>query len=213
MALEYSVIPSIGQIPPQVLHSLSRHHTWTSDRTTNKDGQRGIPTLSSPDGENVQTKRNYKEFFDIFDKDKDGFISSSEMKDILKMMGYHVKDSEIKDLFAQIKRQARKCTPSPTPSPSGETHISFDDFYAFAVSRPRKWGSVRNQTSWREFQRLDEDRDGLVTSDQLVRFMRGLFKLNHSETKSLREFLNSQGVSPEDVIDYETYDAIMRSCI
>jgi len=205
-------VPSIGRIPAQVLQSLSRHQTWTSERSTHEVRQRSsIPTLSSPVIQDVQTKSNYREFFDLFDKDRDGFISSVEMRDILRMMKYHVEDSEIQELFAQMKRQVRSCTTSPSSSPPGDNRISFDDFYAFAVSRPRQ--CVRNEVSWREFQRLDEDRDGLVTSDQLVRFMRGLFKLDQVDTNKLRAFLTAQGISPEDGIDYETYDSIMRNCM
>jgi len=210
--MDYSVLPSIGKIPPQVLQSLSRHQTWTCDRNAKVIAQSSILTLASPQIDEVHTRNNYKEFFNIFDKDRDGFISCGEMKDILKKMKYHVKNCEIQELFAQMKRQAGKRLPSRSASRTGELRISFDDFYAFAVSRPRKL-NVRNEISWREFQRLDEDRDGFITSDQLVRFMRGLFKLNSGETTKLREFLGSQGISPEDRVDYETYDSIMRSCM
>lgn len=206
-------VPSIGRIPTQLLKSLSRYQTWTSERSTKVIRQRTIPTLASPMVEDFQTKSNYREFFELFDKDRDGFISSVEMRDILRMMKYHVKDSEIHELFAQMKRQARISSTSPSASPPGDRRICFDDFYAFAISRPRQYGNVRNEVSWREFQRLDEDRDGLVTSDQLVRFMRGLFKLDNVDTNKLRVFLSAQGISPQDGIDYETYDSIMRNCM
>jgi len=206
-------VPSIGRIPVHVLQSLSRPLMWTSERSTRPFRQSSIPTLSSPVAQEVQTKSNYRELFDLFDKDRDGFISSAEMRDILRMMKYHVKDTEIQELFAQIKRQAGSCTTSPSSSFPGDNRISFDDFYAFAISRPRKHGNVRNEVSWREFQRLDEDQDGLVTSDQLVRFMRGLFKLDQVDTNKLRVFLTAQGIEPEDGIDYETYDSIMRNCM
>lgn len=206
-------VPSIGRIPVQVLQSLSRPLAWTSERSTRPFRQSSIPTLSSPVAQEVQTKSNYRELFDLFDKDRDGFISSVEMRDILRMMKYHVKDTEIQELFAQIKRQAGSCTTSPSSSHPGDNRISFDDFYAFAISRPRKHGNVRNEVSWREFQRLDEDQDGFVTLDELVRFMRGLFKLDQVDTNKLRVFLSGQGISPDDGIDYETYDSIMRNCM
>jgi len=206
-------VPSIGRIPVHVLQSLSRPLMWTSERSTRRFRQSSIPTLSSPVAQEVQTKSNYRELFDLFDKDRDGFISSAEMRDILRMMKYHVEDTEIQELFAQIKRQAGSCTTSPSSTSPDDNRISFDDFYAFAISRPRKCGNVRNEVSWREFKRLDEDQDGLVTSDQLVRFMRGLFKLDQVDTNKLKVFLTAQGIEPEDGIDYETYDSIMRNCM
>ncbi|MCQ2816093.1 MAG: EF-hand domain-containing protein [archaeon] len=46
--------------------------------------------------------REFKEAFEIFDKDKDGYITAKELKDIMKNLGQDPTDAELQDMINEV---------------------------------------------------------------------------------------------------------------
>ena len=51
--------------------------------------------------EDIDSEKEIKEDFNIFDKDKDGFISASELKDVITSSGEKLTDKEVEQMIIE----------------------------------------------------------------------------------------------------------------
>lgn len=51
----------------------------------------------------------YKESFDLFDKNGDGRISKSELKSIMNSLGQKVTDAEVEQMVKQVDLNRMRC--------------------------------------------------------------------------------------------------------
>lgn len=56
----------------------------------------------SPKEEHDERMAEYKEAFDLFDKNGDGHISRSELGDVMRSLGQQVTDAEIDQMIKQV---------------------------------------------------------------------------------------------------------------
>ena len=61
--------------------------------------------------------QDYREAFNLFDKDKDGFISVDELQTVMRSVGHNPTNAEVRELINQVvARRAR--------SSGGRTHVA-----------------------------------------------------------------------------------------
>ena len=65
-----------------------------------------------------EQKQKFKEAFDVFDTDKSGQISQSELSKVMSQLGYNLNDAQVTQIMTHIDSDK-----------SGE--ISFDEFLVF----------------------------------------------------------------------------------
>ena len=74
------------------------------------------PRSRSADSDcNLDTEEEIREAFRVFDKDGNGYVSTSEIKFVLNSVGLHFSDEEILEMVQEADID-------------GDQHVSFDEF-------------------------------------------------------------------------------------
>jgi calmodulin len=93
-----------------------------------------------------------KEAFQLFDRDNDGKISSSEIGTILRALGYHPTEAEINQIIKEI----------------GKENIDFSEFSNILEKRKKKELDINMENQIQEaFKIFDKDGNGFVEVSEL----------------------------------------------
>ena len=95
----------------------------------------------------------YKEAFDMFDKDGGGTISSNEIITIMKNFGYPIDDEEAKKMIANI-------------DDNGDGEIDFEEFCTIMEKQVRYVDETDEDIVLRAFKSFDKDHDGKITNHE-----------------------------------------------
>ena len=101
----------------------------------------------------------FKEAFEIFDKDKDGKISYIELIQLMKFLGQNIKDNELNEIQENIDTQ-------------GKNYIDFKDFISYMVRKITD--SNQEPDLYDGFKIFDKDKDGLINSHELFEVLTSL---------------------------------------
>ena len=94
----------------------------------------------------------FNEAFEIFDKNKDGLISFTELIEIMKYLGQTIRDDEITKIQEEIDIE-------------GKNRIDFKDFLSYMI---RKLTDTNQEPDLYEgFKIFDRDKNGLIDSHEL----------------------------------------------
>ena len=104
----------------------------------------------------VQAIKEFKEAFDIFDKDKDGYITIKELDQIMKNLGQSPTESELQDMINEVDID-------------GSGTIDFRDFLEVMMKRLKETDSEDELIEI--FNILDTDGNGLINSNELLNVM------------------------------------------
>lgn len=145
-------------------------------------------TLAIPE----EKRQEYKEAFDMFDKDGSGHISVDEIYRVMKNMGMDMTKDEIKSMIADLDEDG-----------SGE--IDFEEFITFMQRTQVNEEISEEEEVIRAFQTFDKDGNGYLTCDEFKYILTNLgdkfaedevmeiFKeadLNHDGKIEYREFVD-----------------------
>ena len=103
-----------------------------------------------------QAIKEFKEAFDIFDKDKDGYITIKELDQIMKNLGQSPTESELQDMINEVDID-------------GSGTIDFRDFLEVMMKRLKETDSEDELIEI--FNILDTDGNGLINSNELLNVM------------------------------------------
>ena len=95
--------------------------------------------------------QEYQEAFDMFDKDKRGTISVSEISKIMKNFGYPLSKKEIESMIASINT-------------SGTGELTFEEFVTLMEKQTTVVEESDEEAVLRAFQFFDKDHDGKITN-------------------------------------------------
>ena len=96
------------------------------------------------------------EAFKIFDKDKDGYITTKELGDIMKGLGQNPSEAELQNLVNEVDIE-------------GNGTIDFKEFLGLMA---KKMKEPENEEEIIEaFKVFDKDGNGLISSDELLHVM------------------------------------------
>ena len=93
----------------------------------------------------------YKEAFDMFDKDGSGTISVNEIVKIMKNFGYPIKKEEAKKMVEEI-------------DVSGDGELDFDEFVTLMEKQTNYVDESDEELVLRAFKSFDKDHDGKITN-------------------------------------------------
>ena len=93
----------------------------------------------------------YKEAFDMFDKDGGGTISGNEIVKIMKNFGYPIKKSEAQKMIAEI-------------DDNGDGEIDFEEFVTLMQKHIQYIDESDEDLVLRAFKSFDKDHDGKITN-------------------------------------------------
>ena len=93
----------------------------------------------------------YKEAFDMFDKDGSGTISVTEIVKIMKNFGYPIKKSEAQQMIADI-------------DDNGDGELDFEEFVTIMEKQKNYVDETDEELVLRAFKSFDHDHDGKITN-------------------------------------------------
>ena len=143
--------------------------------------------------------------FEKFDRDKSGYIDSSELKNLLFSLGYCPDDQEMQSLMSKLDT-------------SGDRKIDFNEFYKWWSSEDRfsklkgKSGQVEKWSTM--FQKYDKDKSGLLEKREFSMLYNDLQKSGHPHlSKSMDDAFNELDTNKNGKISFNEFvDYLICSC-
>ena len=130
----------------------------------------------------------FKEAFEIFDKDRDGYITTKELGDIMKNLGQSPSEAELQDMINEVDLD-------------GNGTIDFKEFLGLMARKMKE--SDNEEEIIEAFKVFDRDGNGLISSDELLHVLNSLGeKLTIEEVDDLIKDADLDG---DGYINYEEF--------
>ena len=134
----------------------------------------------------------FKEAFNLYDKDGDGTITILELGSIMRSLGHTTSDVELQDLIDEIDNDKNGSI----------------DFSEFVMMMSKKTNHVNSESELIEaFKVFDKDGNGFITSQELRHVMTNLGeKITEKEAD---EMIKEADLDGDGRIDYEEFVKMM----
>ncbi|XP_052766857.1 calmodulin-beta-like, partial [Mya arenaria] len=137
----------------------------------------------------------FREAFNLFDKDGDGTIDTKELGNAMKAMGQSPTEEELRDMIAEVDAD-------------GSGSIDFNEFCAMMVKKMNE-GTDPEEEMREAFKVFDTDGSGTITVDELKQVMQNLGeKLTKEE---LDEMIREADKDGDGEIDYAEFVSMMTA--
>ncbi|KAL4238030.1 hypothetical protein ACF0H5_002741 [Mactra antiquata] len=134
----------------------------------------------------------FKEAFNLFDRDGSGSISTKELGIVMKSLGETKSDAELAKLIAEV-------------DVDGNGEIDFDEYLEMMANRMSFTGSADQIRE--AFKVFDKDNKGYLTVDELRHIMTNLGeKLGDEEVDEMLMIVDADG---NGMIDYEEFTQML----
>ena len=151
--------------------------------------------LSENDDKLSQSDR-IRQVFNLFDLDGDGFITTDELRTVLKGLGQEYAEDEIKDIVASMD-----C--------DGTGSIDFDEFEKFVTLQSKGLKEVDEITE--AFRMFDRDGSGYISSTELKYALKTLCtKMNPSE-EEIQAIVLEADCNGDGQISYEEFAKMLST--
>jgi calmodulin len=130
----------------------------------------------------------FKEAFEIFDKDKDGFITIKELGEIMKNLGQNPSEGELQDMINEVDID-------------GNGNIDFKEFLGLMARKMRDTDSEEELIE--AFKVFDRDGNGLISSQELKHVMVSLGEKITDE--EVDEMIKEADMDGDGFINYEEF--------
>ncbi|GBG62061.1 hypothetical protein CBR_g28538 [Chara braunii] len=134
--------------------------------------------------------------FELFDKDKDGTISTEELAEVMKKLGTTVSEEEVKMLIADVDADH-----------SGK--IEFDEFLDVMAGKLSQAAVLEQEELMQAFKLFDENGDGKISLAELKKVMENLGE--KMKTEDLEEMIKQADVDGDGQVNYTEFAKIMAS--
>ena len=130
----------------------------------------------------------FKEAFEIFDKDKDGYITTKELGDIMKNLGQTPSEAELQDMINEVDID-------------GNGTIDFKEFLGLMARKMRDADTEEELIE--AFKVFDRDGNGLISGNELQHVMTSLGE-NISQDE-VEEMIKEADLDGDGYINYEEF--------
>ncbi len=135
-----------------------------------------------------------REVFELFDKDKSGSISTSELGDVMRALGANPSNTELQEMIEEVDKNK-----------SG--HIEFEEFLILFEKKMREPDSEQDLIE--AFRIFDRDNSGTISAKELKHVMTSLGdKLTEEEAD---EMIKEADSNNDGYIDYAEFVKMMLS--
>ncbi|KAL2016602.1 hypothetical protein VTK56DRAFT_3259 [Thermocarpiscus australiensis] len=135
----------------------------------------------------------YKEVFEVFDRDGSGVITADELGHVMRELGLHPSNRELQDLINEA-------------DVSGDGALSFDEFLAVMSHSARELDT--EQELLNAFRVFDQDGSGSISSEELRSVLESLGEdLTEDEVSEMIKLADRDG---DGHIDYCEFASIMN---
>jgi calmodulin len=136
----------------------------------------------------------FREAFNIFDKDGDGRITAKELGTVMRSLGQNPSEAELQDMVNQVDLD-------------GNGTIEFDEFL-YMMSRQMRDGDTEEDIK-AAFRVFDKDGDGKITTAELTHIMKNLGEPLTQE--EVDEMIAQADTNKDGIIDYAEFVHLMLS--
>ncbi|GBG92905.1 hypothetical protein CBR_g57709 [Chara braunii] len=134
---------------------------------------------------------DFKEAFSLFDRDRDGSISTKEVGTVMRALGLNPTEADLSDMVKMYGDQ-------------GKTALNCDDFLDLMSKNLKEQSEDDLKSAFRVF---DKDNDGLIAADELRHIMTSLGEvLSAEEVDEMMKEADGKGTGQ---IQYEDFVKIM----
>ncbi len=137
-----------------------------------------------------EQRKEYKEAFDMFDKDGSGHISVEEIHRVMKNMGNEMSKEEIKSMISDLDQDG-----------SGE--IDFEEFITFMQRTAVQEDISEEEEVIRAFQTFDKDGNGYLTCDEFKYILTNLG--DKFSPEDVAEIFNEADLNHDGKIEYREF--------
>ncbi|KAL6640476.1 hypothetical protein ACP70R_021599 [Stipagrostis hirtigluma subsp. patula] len=138
--------------------------------------------------------KEFREAFNLFDKDGDGTITTKELGTVMKSLGQSPTEAELRDMIDEVDAD-------------GSGSIDFDEFLTLVARNAREADAGAEEEIREAFHVFDKDQNGFITRDELAQVMKNLGeKLAEEE---IAEMLREADVDGDGQISYKEFAKVM----
>jgi calmodulin len=135
----------------------------------------------------------YKEVFQVFDKDGTGDITASELGEVMRELGLNPSEAELRDLVSEV-------------DVNNDGVISFEEFLGLMSQTVKDMDT--EQELLKAFEVFDKDGSGTISSDELRNVLKSLGEnLTDDEVEEMIKLADRNG---DGSIDYHEFANIMK---
>ena len=132
----------------------------------------------------------YKEAFDMFDKDGSGTISVNEIVKIMKNFGYPIKKSEAQKMISDI-------------DDNSDGEIDFEEFVTLMEKQTNTVEETEEELVLRAFKSFDKDHDGKITTYEFKYLLTQMG--NKFSDEELNQLFSECNLDVDGVLDYQDF--------
>ena len=130
----------------------------------------------------------FKEAFEIFDKDHDGYITIKELGEIMKQLGQVPSETELQDMINEV-------------DVDGNGNIDFKEFLGLMARKMRDTDTEEELIE--AFKVFDRDGNGLISGQELRHVMLSLGEKITDE--EVEEMIKEADIDGDGYINYEEF--------
>ena len=130
----------------------------------------------------------FKEAFNIFDKDKDGYITAKELGDLIRNLGQTPSEAELQNMINEVDI-------------NNNGAIDFKEFLDIMIKKLKD--SENEEELIEAFKIFDKDGNGLIGSEELLNVMVTLGET--SNIKEIEDLIKEVDLDRDGLINYEEF--------
>jgi len=135
-----------------------------------------------------------REAFEIFDRDRDGYITIKELAEIMRNLGHPPTEGEVQDMISEVDID-------------GNGNINFQEYISLMARRMRD-GDLEEEMK-QVFRLFDRDGNGLVGASELKSLMLGIGeKITDDEVEDMIREADKDG---DGYVSYQEFKDIIEN--
>ena len=136
----------------------------------------------------------FREAFNVYDKDEDGRIAAKELGTVMRSLGQNPSEAELKVMLNEID--------------IGEDGTIIFDEFLYMMSRQMREGDTEEEII-DAFRVFDKDGDGKISAAELIHIMKNLGEPLTQE--EIDEMISQADINKDGIIDYVKFVHLMLS--
>ena len=143
---------------------------------------------------NISHEKEFKEYFDMFDRDKDNLINEKELGNILRSLGHDPTDQDLTEMIKEVDNDS-------------DSKIEFEEFLKIMNNKLKQ--TETEQELIEAFKIFDKEGKGLISENEFKHIMLSLGeKISEEE---LEEMMKKADPDKKGFVNYKQFAKVILS--